>query len=174
MVDDTHCVTEYKENKLLNCGVQADNGNFFPTGHCLTSSVCEVSLTLFFRVLSECNKKGETSYDPTYGIVDGALECGQALTNIWPDIVVILCIWHVLRAVHKSLSLKKRWKDYSNLASVERDFKNIMYAMEKVDRDAKLQEFRVKWVEEQQVLSYFETEYFSISRLQMWCLADRA
>jgi len=174
MCDDTHGMTKYSENKVLNCGVQANNGNFFPVGHCLASSVCEESITLFLRTLSECNKKGETSRDPEFGIVDGALEIGQALKNVWPEIVVLLCIWHVLQAVHRTLNKKDKWVDYSNLASVEKDFRGIMYAMEKTDRDKRLHDFRTTWAEEELVLSYFEVEYFQVTRLSMWCLADRA
>mmetsp|Transcript_24069 Transcript_24069/g.40359 ORF Transcript_24069/g.40359 Transcript_24069/m.40359 type:complete len:189 (+) Transcript_24069:238-804(+) len=174
MCDDTHGMTVYKENKLLNCGVQAHNGNFFPVGHCLASTVCEESCTLFFVTLKESNNRGGQSINPECGIIDGALEACQALVNVWPDIEVRLCIWHVPNAWRRTLKQKKTWKNYANMDLVLADAKSIMYAMDKDERDKGIEAFRTKWAEEPEALSYFEAEYFHVSRLSMWCLADRA
>mmetsp|Transcript_8180 Transcript_8180/g.13232 ORF Transcript_8180/g.13232 Transcript_8180/m.13232 type:complete len:198 (+) Transcript_8180:387-980(+) len=169
MCDDTHGMTLYRENKLLNTGVQAHNGHFFASGHCLTSSVCEESITLFFFTLRECNKKDSEPKEPVVGMIDGALEAAQALVNVWPNIRVELCVWHVSRAWSRALQ-KKKWEDRTKMTDVLKDAESIMYKMDISERDTSLEEFRRRWASEQDVLAYFEAEYFHRSRLPLWCL----
>eukprot|EP00276_Gloeochaete_wittrockiana_P002800 CAMPEP_0184672244 /NCGR_PEP_ID=MMETSP0308-20130426/85987_1 /TAXON_ID=38269 /ORGANISM="Gloeochaete witrockiana, Strain SAG 46.84" /LENGTH=364 /DNA_ID=CAMNT_0027119537 /DNA_START=405 /DNA_END=1496 /DNA_ORIENTATION=+ len=152
-------MTLYRENKLLNTGVQAHNGHFFASGHCLTSSVCEESITLFFFTLRECNKKDSEPKEPVVGMIDGALEAAQALVNVWPNIRVELCVWHVSRAWSRALQ-KKKWEDRTKMTDVLKDAESIMYKMDISERDTSLEEFRRRWASEQDVLAYFEAGVF--------------
>ncbi|CAM6089789.1 unnamed protein product [Calypogeia fissa] len=111
----------------------------------------------------------DKTWAPACFIVDCAAEEQTALSTVWPEVPITLCIWHVRRAWFKNILKKVR--DPFARATMNSELGDLMYKKEK-DPLVMSIAFMLRWRLEQPLfVEYYETYWHS--KITKWAVNFR-
>ncbi|KAL3688439.1 hypothetical protein R1sor_014748 [Riccia sorocarpa] len=114
--------------------------------------------------------KSPDSWRPSCFLVDDAKEENIALREVFPDMPVNLCLWHVRQAWLKKLH--SLVKDPFGKAEMNRTLGQIMYCTSDEDPWMLSREFMLKWKDEVSFIQYYERNWHN--RTERWAKGFRA
>ncbi|KAL3681360.1 hypothetical protein R1sor_024316 [Riccia sorocarpa] len=106
---------------------------------------------------------------PSCFLVDDAKEENYALGEVFPNVPVNLCLWHVRRAWLKKLH--SLVKDPFGKAEMNRDLGRIMYCNVEEDPWQQSADFMVRWKEESSFVQYYDRTWHQ--RIHRWAKGYR-
>lgn len=156
-IDGTYKIT-IQGYPLVVFGVSDLHGQFHPIAFMLTSNEKEIEFSIFYEALKIESESLDLEFEPEFILQDAQQSSHNAALKSFPNVIILMCYWHMLENVRKNVKPLLPEKRYEQL---KEDLKEMHMAVSEDDFENLREKFFVTYKKFPKTCTYMEKQWLS-------------